>query len=215
MTSSFQVGIMILSTEVGYLLWVWMNSEKIRKRQSFSVILQTSHNQTFIGSWFPENVFYRSKFKTRSHDLFFSWTFDLLLISFNWYLLFGLYFSLHQRNIVCKYKLQRKPIMKLKQEGIHFHLLLILMLKNTFFNAELKFLNNFFSISWTHFLKIIKLPFWKGVNLNRVLKKRSYYYVLIIFFLSASLMCKKSNSFVYIFVVNCQFFQITPTRCAL
>ena len=29
--------------------------------------------------------------------------------------MFEVYFSRHQRNIVCEYKLYRKPIMKLKQ----------------------------------------------------------------------------------------------------
>ena len=38
-------------------------------------------NQTLIGLYFLENVFHRSKFKACSHDGFFSWTFDLLLIN--------------------------------------------------------------------------------------------------------------------------------------
>ena len=70
-----------------------------------------------------------AKFKAHSHDIFFSRTFDLLLINSSKYLLFGVYFSLHQKNTVCKYKLQRRPIIKLKTD-MHFHLSLILMLKN-------------------------------------------------------------------------------------
>ena len=59
---------------------------------------------------------------------------DLLLIKSSEYLLFRVYFSLHQRNTVYKYKLQRKPIVKEIQIDLHFHLSLILILKNpTFF----------------------------------------------------------------------------------
>ena len=39
----------------------------------------------------------------------FSWTFDLLLINSR-YLVFGVYFSPHQRNTVYEYKLYVKPI---------------------------------------------------------------------------------------------------------
>ena len=39
-----------------------------------------------------ENVFHRSKFKAHSHDIFFSWTFDLLLINSRC-LVFEVYFS--------------------------------------------------------------------------------------------------------------------------
>ena len=51
------------------------------------------------------------KFKAHSHDIFFSWTFDSLLIDSR-YLVFGVYFSPHQRNIVCEYKLHGMPIME-------------------------------------------------------------------------------------------------------
>ena len=37
--------------------------------------------------------------------------FDLLLFNSR-YLVFGVHFSPHQRNIVCEYKLYEKPIMK-------------------------------------------------------------------------------------------------------
>ena len=43
------------------------------------------------------------------HMTSFSWTFDLLLINSR-YLVFGVYFSPHQRNAVCEYKLYVKPI---------------------------------------------------------------------------------------------------------
>ena len=36
MTSCFDVRIHILSREVGYFFWVWMNSDKCRKRQLFN-----------------------------------------------------------------------------------------------------------------------------------------------------------------------------------
>ena len=48
----------------------------------------------------------------------------------------------------------------------------------------------------------------RDMNLNIFMKKRSCYYVLIIFLLNTlfcSLMYKKSNSFVYIFVANWRF----------
>ena len=47
-----------------------------------------------------ENVFHLSQFKQRSHDIFFSWTFDLPLINSSRYLLFGFYFSPHHRSII-------------------------------------------------------------------------------------------------------------------
>ena len=43
---------------------------------------------------------------------FFSRTSDLLLTNFSRYLLFGVYFSPHQRNILREYKLHGKPIPK-------------------------------------------------------------------------------------------------------
>ena len=45
---------------------------------------------------------------------------DLLLIKSSKYLLFGVYFSLHQRNNVCKYERQRKPIVKEIQIDLFF-----------------------------------------------------------------------------------------------
>ena len=47
MTTSFQVRILIFSREVGYLFWVWINSEKSLKQQLFSVNYETSHNLTY------------------------------------------------------------------------------------------------------------------------------------------------------------------------
>ena len=47
----------------------------------------------------------------------------------------------HQRTIVHKYKLHKKPVMKQIQIDTHFHLPLILQLKYTFlFHVELNFL---------------------------------------------------------------------------
>ena len=81
MTSSFQASMRILSREVGYLFWVWMNLEKSREQQLFWVNLYPNCNKNFIGLQFSENVFHWSKFKLPSHGIFFSWTFDLLLIN--------------------------------------------------------------------------------------------------------------------------------------
>ena len=78
-----------------------------------------------------ENVFHWSKFKARSHDIFFSWTFDLLLI-----LIFSLYFSPHQINIVYEYKLHGKPVMKFKQTFLIVSDIDVKKKKN--FNVKLK-----------------------------------------------------------------------------
>ena len=90
-----------------------------------------------------------SKFKAHSHDIFFSWTLDLLLInSSSRYLQFGVYFSPHQINIVCEYKLQRKQTFSLVSD--------IDVEKSCSFNAKLKWLMNnfwFFSVSWRRFWK--------------------------------------------------------------
>ena len=67
--------------QIGYLFWVWMNSRQICKQA------KTKLSLAYI---FSENVFHWSKFKACSHDLFFSWTFDLLLIDSR-YLVIGVY----------------------------------------------------------------------------------------------------------------------------
>ena len=54
------------------------------------------------------------------------------------YLLLVVCFSLHQKNIVYKYKVQRKPIVKEMQIDIYFHLSLIFMLKNAVFLFRVK-----------------------------------------------------------------------------
>ena len=45
---------------------------------------------------------------------------------------------MHQRNTISKYRLQRKPVMKQIQIDTHFHLSLILMLKNPVFPRRVK-----------------------------------------------------------------------------
>ena len=79
MTSSFHVRILILW--ILYLLRVWINLAKSLERLLFSVILETSHNQILAASLFLENIYHWLKFKARSPDIFFSWTFDLHLIN--------------------------------------------------------------------------------------------------------------------------------------
>ena len=65
------------------------------------------------------------------------------MINSSRYLAFGVYFSLHQRNIAYEYKLHGKSVMKQKQ---YFHLFLKLMLKKpVFVNIKLKpFMNNLY-----------------------------------------------------------------------
>ena len=120
-----------------------------------TVILGKSVNKPKSNSyWFivSRKFFHWLKFKARSYDIFFSKTFDLLLIDSSRYLLFGVYFSLvpsslRQINIVCKYKNRSWN----KNKGIY----IFMSLKNPIcFNVELKFLINniwFFSVSSTHF----------------------------------------------------------------
>ena len=105
-----------------------------------------------------------------------------------------------------------------------FSLFLILTLKSFFFHVHLNFLIKnikFLSVSWTHFLKVIKQPFRRGVNLNRVLKKWPCYYFLIFFASQKVLkahyvMWEKSDSIVHIFVFSCQFLQINSVwKCAI
>ena len=88
----------------------------------------------------------KSKFKARSHDIFFSWTFDLLLINTR-YLVFRVYFLPHQRNIiVCKYKLNGKPIMKYQSWTCFWYW----CWKNLFFNVKLKLVMINFNFSQFH-----------------------------------------------------------------
>ena len=109
----FKLGYLFCQGRLGHFFWVSMNSEKSRKRQLFSINLQKSYNQTHIGLKFLENVVHWSKFKARlalNIILLNFWSsLDLLFSSI--YLLFGVYFSLYQRNSACKYKLQRNSIM--------------------------------------------------------------------------------------------------------
>ena len=84
------------------------------------------------------NVYNWSKSKAHSHIFFLNFwpSFDS-----SRYLLLGVYFSPHQRNIASKYKLQRKAIMKKKTFSLVSD---IDVEKSCFFNEELKFLiNNF------------------------------------------------------------------------
>ena len=65
-----------------------------------------------------------------------------------------------------------------------------------------------------HFRWLLLYFFLKEVLFN------SYFATLLwrtnnFFFSTHLLMCKKSNSFVYKFVVNCQVFEITPSGCTL
>ena len=66
-------------------------------------------------------------------------------------------------------------------------------------------------VSW---IQLNSYPIWtrRGVNFDRFIKKRDsqYFFLLARYFWDTlPLMNRKSNSFVYIFVANCQFFQIT------
>ena len=78
--------------------------------------------------------------------IFFSWTFDLLLISSR-YLVFGVYYLPHQRNIiVCNYKLYGKSIVKHQSWTCFWYW----CWKNLFFNVKLKLLMINFNFSQFH-----------------------------------------------------------------
>ena len=96
---------------------------------------------------------------------------------------------------------------------------LILMLENPFLLMLKNSLSttSFFSVSWTNFLKVIKQPIHRGLNLNGFVKKYPCYYDLIIFssrhrLETRRLMYKKSNSCVYIVVVICQLYPNNSVR---
>ena len=115
MTNSLQVKILILSKEVGYLFWVWINSAKIHEWQLFLVILQTRYINSYWLMVFGKCLW----LKAYSHDINFPWTFDPFF-----------YLPLHERNTVRKYPLQ---LMKYKQRDTHFHLSEMLKLKDAVF----------------------------------------------------------------------------------
>ena len=100
-----------MSSEVEYLIWVWMNLEK---------------SQTLIGLQFLENVFHWSKFKARSHEIFFTWTFDLLLINSTKF--YCLEFIFHNIKEILNLNTNSKGN-KSWNKNKNFHLFLILMLK--------------------------------------------------------------------------------------
>ena len=132
-------------------------------------------------------------------------SFWLTLVNLFIYLLFLVCSSLHRRNTVYKYKLRRKPIMK----EIQAYIFSFDVEQSNYFHVELKFLISnfsFFSVLWTRFLKLIKQPFRRGVNL--------------IFFFSIPLTnivwCIKSQTCLLIYLLSIvSFFQITPSACAL
>ena len=114
----------------------------------------------------------------------------------------------------------------------HFHLFLILMLKKSgFFNVKfflwIIFKNTFFTepLQWLLlYLRWLLLYFFKKLieQLFRNLVMTLWRYDIVtlwrydIFFFSTHyLMYKKSNSFVYKFVVSCQVFETTPSGCTL
>ena len=145
MTSSFQVRIRILSREVEYLFWVWMNSEKVVsdcKQAIIKLSLACSFRKMFF---IGQNL----NFLTW-HLLFLN--FDLLLINWSRYLSLEVYFS-HVTEILHLWiQTPKETIREIKtsiltcffswNKNEHFHLLKFLM--NNFY---------FFSVSWTHFQK--------------------------------------------------------------
>ena len=80
---------------------------------------------------------------------------DLLLINFSGYFTVWSLFLTYQKVLYVNTNFQGNQSWN---KNKHFHLLLLLILKNTvFLNGKLKFLMNvwFFSVSWTHFQKLL------------------------------------------------------------
>ena len=139
--------------------------------------------------------------------------------------------SHHAKEIlyVNEFKLYGKPSWN---KSKHFHLFLILMLKKSgFFNVKfflwIIFKNTFVTepLQWLLlYLRWLLLYFFKKLieQLFRNLVMTLWRYDIVtlwrydIFFFSTHyLMYKKSNSFVYKFVVSCQVFETTPSGCTL
>ena len=110
------------------------------------------------------------KIKACSQDVFFSWSFDLILINSGRYLLFGVYFSLGLTNCI-----KEISYINANSKGNQ------LWNENKETNIFMLFFSQFYE---RIFLKVIKQPFRRGANLNRFLKKCPCYYVLIIFLLN-------------------------------
>ena len=98
---------------------------------------------------------------SRAHDIFFSWTFDLLLVSCSWYLVLGVLKEIFLTTLkkYWKPKLHHAQTSwernQPRNKNKHFNLFLILILKKPVFQCKVKtpyeFL--FFLVSWTHFQK--------------------------------------------------------------
>ena len=174
MTSSFQVRIRILSWEGLYLFWVWMNSDKSRKRQ----ICKQAILKLFLAYSFRKIVFHWSKFKALSDHIFLSFNLlsNLLLsncIDTCW---LGLVSHCIKEILYLNTCSKENQSWNKNKEIYIFTCLWYSCWKILgFFNVEWKFLIRhfqFFSVSWT---------LRRVVNLNRFLKKCLNYYVLRIF----------------------------------
>ena len=94
------------------------------------------------------------------------------MINSSIHLLFGIYFPLHQRNVVGnKSKAKQTNHEKNPQRDINFHLTLTLMLKNPVFLMKSKnSLSAIFTLYefWERvFLEVIELPFHRGLKFNK------------------------------------------------
>ena len=120
MTSSFEVRIHQLSLNIlGEYSQATIILGKICKQAIIKVPLIYSYWKMFFIGQNSKHV----------HMPCFFLTFYLLLINLCKYLI-GVYFSLHQRNTLYKYKLRRKVMVKKIQIDMHFHLSKILILRN-------------------------------------------------------------------------------------
>ena len=103
------------------------------------------------------------------------------------------------------------PVILMLKNPVFLKNLFLLMLKNSLSTTS------FFSVSWTNFLKVIKQPIRRSLNLNGFVKKYPCYYDLIFFsprhrLETRRLMYKKSNSCVYIVVVIYQLYPNNSVR---
>ena len=127
---SFKLG---CSREVGYFIWVWTNSEKSCKRQLFSVICKHAIIKLLFAYCFRKNVFYWSNLKHVHMTYYF-----IELLIFFWLTLADnccLEFISHYIKEILYVNTNSKgnQSWNTKQGDKHFHLSLILMLKNPVF----------------------------------------------------------------------------------
>ena len=130
MTCSFEVRVRILPREVGYLFWVWMNSEKSRRGQYSRQICKQAIIKLSLAYSFWKMLFIRQNLKHVQMPYFAMPSFLKLLIFF-WLTLVDIlcleFISHHTKEIL--YVNTNFMGNQLWNKNKHFHFFLILILK--------------------------------------------------------------------------------------